>query len=593
MKTYNIDIKKTLQDFNKAMSEHSEFFNYLEDTNVFDIIGKGRNEMTHSKMLLDILAGRYFSPKNTSSLMHFVDLVLERAAQQNKCIKPDTFVNDVFTRKLKIESIERAAVEFTLNEFASHYKKSVDQCTQGRVDSNDCNAPGQCRLDLFISAKLEQRNSCPTELQIFIENKVDSQESDRQTQKYYDFCHEEGRGKHPYQLFVYLTPLSSRELEAYAELPQSQKPSSKDFVQINYQDLLDRIIEPLLFDDNLGEKEIFTLKEYINCLELPALTGEKDDDGKTGKELSKKLSIMATSKKAKNLITHFLEDDNNRKLVEYAINNKIGYVYCFGSDVMLEFNEAAEKALDAYVKDKTVLDVLKNFSSIINGQNSYLIFCPDKPGKGALSTTIYEYDNSYYSTIEDAIEIVVAQLVKRGNCLQDIVSSFSEIYGNQGRSKNGSYPRGILESTSVKGYKKSETIENLYIREKIDSKRLDSINNKLKDCGLNDINKCEAKKVDELLKEGTALPTISVSSNNYRQVKDSKYWYRTDCDKYNSICEILKGIKKLEDRAKSLLDDFFEEYKKVIISTYKISMESSKDNYKLMQKKYELLVKSI
>jgi hypothetical protein len=108
---------------------------------------------------------------------------------------------------------------------------------------------------------------------------------------------------------VYLTP----DLE--------KDPASPYFIHITYQDVLDRIIEPLLLPDvNTSDRVRLFLEEYISSLSLPAY--EQSDDSEDNTQQIKNAIIMAVrskereqlsdlwNKKYKDLLTSAIEAYN-------------------------------------------------------------------------------------------------------------------------------------------------------------------------------------------------------------------------------------------------------------------------------------------
>ena len=100
-------------------------------------------------------------------------------------------------------------------------------------------------------------------LHIIIENKVKATERENQTQKYYDY-YSLNLGKDDCLVGVYLSPKHDEILNA------QNKPSCscKEFVEINYQDILSDILEPAL-QRSINERVKFIIKEYIRCLGMP------------------------------------------------------------------------------------------------------------------------------------------------------------------------------------------------------------------------------------------------------------------------------------------------------------------------------------
>ncbi|MBQ1610949.1 MAG: PD-(D/E)XK nuclease family protein, partial [Muribaculaceae bacterium] len=279
---------------------------YLFRQNLFELIGKSRHEMVHSRMIAELLAGRYYDISKKMTLMHFFDIVVMRAKEQGVSV-PQEFLDAVLTRSLTIESLVDRQTEYPLNSYIKDYANNAG-----------CDVDNKKRLDIFLRYNLAStlKKSGNKIVEIFIENKVLSNEHNQQTQTYYDICADNRRAL---QLFIYLSPITQKELNDYTNISDNMKPSAVDksgkpvFIHICYQDILDRIIAPLMNGESMNERDTVILGEYANCLELPSLP---DSDDK--KLQAKELSIMAIGNKLKLMLTEFMKSEENARLLEAA-----------------------------------------------------------------------------------------------------------------------------------------------------------------------------------------------------------------------------------------------------------------------------------
>ena len=158
------------------------------------------------------------------------------------------------------------------------------------------------RGDILIKIRLLENND-ERDLYIFIENKVGSQEHNvgtskkHQTQVYYDYYTEKYGIENI--LFVYLTPISPAELRILTE-PMC---ACKEFIQINYQDLLDNVLILISEIASIPQKKQFYIKEYIKGLST---------------NFSQNNIIMALEPRLRDLLTDFW--DNNHRLIELSID---------------------------------------------------------------------------------------------------------------------------------------------------------------------------------------------------------------------------------------------------------------------------------
>ena len=181
------------------------------------------------------------------------------------------------------------------------------------------------RLDIYaeISLLIEDKEQ---KVKLIIENKVESKENNDQTNGYYQYF-EENRKDGEINFYVYLTAIPTLELNQLNE-PEC---SCKKFTQINYQDLVDYLLEPAL-NQNISDKTKFIIKEYLQSLSQPSL-----DD-----EITKQKQglIMALGKEEKELLSNFWK--KNEKLIMSAM-------YAISTDDTQdeEVRETTNKALNA------------------------------------------------------------------------------------------------------------------------------------------------------------------------------------------------------------------------------------------------------
>jgi hypothetical protein len=158
------------------------------------------------------------------------------------------------------------------------------------------------RLDIYIESNIVYAGK-EKKLKIIIENKVGTKEHSDQTLKYYKYF-ESNKTEDEINLYVFLTPISGIEL---VELEEPEC-SSKDFIQINYQSLVDFLFEPII-KTNISDKTKIIIKEYLQSLSQPTI--DKDEDK------FKQGLIMALGTDERNLLTKFW--DKNQKLILAAL----------------------------------------------------------------------------------------------------------------------------------------------------------------------------------------------------------------------------------------------------------------------------------
>ena len=209
-----LSVEDLLTMFNRNISKNTELLDYIGKKNIFEVIGKTRNEGVHSRFIAELLSGDFFKGQSReSTLFHFLDLLLYRSAKENKTSEINEHLKkQILTRSLLIENAT-SVCELSVKEYQKLYNVNNTIST----DKND-------RIDIYIRYKLVTPIAGRNTLEIFIENKVNSSEFDSQTLRYFEEC-DNGGYKRPFQLFIYLTPQSLRDMENYYGLDTKYKPT--------------------------------------------------------------------------------------------------------------------------------------------------------------------------------------------------------------------------------------------------------------------------------------------------------------------------------------------------------------------------------
>jgi len=201
------------------------------------------------------------------------------------------------------------------------------------------------RVDIYI--KLSISNKDYKNLEIVIENKVSANETNDQTNRYFEYF-EKTKNADSQLLYVYLTPLSTLQL---IEMEEAQC-NCKEFIQINYQILVDKMFEPIFLLD-VSSKTKFIIREYLQSLSQPSL----DDSSKIEEGL-----IMAIGNEERELLTKFW--NNNEKLILaslYAISSDPDQ----DADVRDSINEALENISNSS-KDRSLINIKHNEKVIVS-----------------------------------------------------------------------------------------------------------------------------------------------------------------------------------------------------------------------------------
>ena len=342
-----------------------------------DIMSVARSENRHSAFLAWLLKGDDFaiSPQD-HPIVHLLDSIITRVGEkvnnQNYKINDyDQLKEAILTRDIKSIEIEEIKTEKSLGELC------VD--TTGKSLTG---LPKLDRIDVYIRFSIARKTKLGKfNYEIIIENKIGSSEGGAptgmyaksiegkeigtefnatQTERYFRACTHNNRANKPKNgsICVYLTP----DLENH--------PSSPYFIHITYQDVLDRVIDPLLLPDvNTSDRVRLFLEEYISSLSLPAY--EQSDDSEENTQQIKNAIIMAVrskereqlsdlwNKEYKDLLTSAIEAYNQTD--EEVLQDS-------GNQILKQFCEVNKEliiailrvAVDANLNDSELKDAFKD-----------------------------------------------------------------------------------------------------------------------------------------------------------------------------------------------------------------------------------------
>ena len=297
-----------------------------------EIMSTDRSETRHSSFLAWLLEGKDFPVKEQDHpIIHLLDILIRRESEQSSTeqstqkLVPDEIKSMVLSRNIKSIQIHEVSTEKPVNKVS--------------------NIPSQDRLDIYIHCTIEpKKEKEKSEIEFIIENKVGSKENGpkvngskdsgptekkdfpkkyskyleiTQTERYYYACNDEAKDNRNgrKQIFIYLTPISNAELSDFDNLGEDQKSKDVNFININYQDILDNIIEPLLSAEDISTRIHTLLEEYVLSLSLPALLEEKDEK----KQNIKGSIIMATRKVDIENIENLIKNHNYLSLIKDAL----------------------------------------------------------------------------------------------------------------------------------------------------------------------------------------------------------------------------------------------------------------------------------
>ena len=413
MMTYNDYLNKIIR-FNgdKDLLMMREKYN---NPSFFEIISKERSETTFSSYLKWLFSCNM--PLDASSpVMMLLDILVRRSNEQQKkvILIPEHLKKWIVSRKIKIKSLqvetEQPVSTLAREVFDSLCENNRDEYTKG-YDTGWVNYPdflsalqiasnSQDRIDLFVDCDVDI-NGENKKLQIIIENKIDSKEGGAkkytnntrlpkdyidasQTGRYYLGSHRTDKNAGDvFQLYVYLTPLPSIKLNQFDNLVKDGSTDLRDnehFIQINYQDILDGIIVPLLYSTSLSSRSRFFLEEFKNELTYPNV-------GSTGGT-----SFMAVSEEASDNITKKWEEYKDL-IINSAVSAIQEPIWHLGEHQVTFSDDVKELLLSFWEENRLFLSALmhslkpeikKDIQCIIDSlakrdTSKYMIYYNDKP----------------------------------------------------------------------------------------------------------------------------------------------------------------------------------------------------------------------
>ena len=263
-----------------------------------EILSVGRREMCHSAFWAWLLNSNESHELDVFPFLQFLKILVRRDIMQG--------INRHHEKGV-INTCTDSIASSVMNEQLSLGKMHVD------VEKTDSKSYGRFDIKIDVPITVDGKD---LKLHMVIENKVYSNEQNDQTSNYFKSFNINNQKKqksndHLY-LLVYLTPLSKGKLDNLQE-PQC---ICKRFIQINYQDLLDEILEPAL-DKSISSKTRFIIDEYIHCLGMPSI--DEQHHSTTKKKKYQPYTIMATSSKVSEMLKIFWE--TNQDLLLAVMNN--------------------------------------------------------------------------------------------------------------------------------------------------------------------------------------------------------------------------------------------------------------------------------
>lgn len=330
MNDEKVDINRVRELITSYHKSVSQIKRYYERQSYMGLLNVGRKEQAHSSFIKWLFSSSTFNQNSADSpIMHLLDIAVQRANQQHKIGD-----NNAISISLSDSICGRL---FSISSTSCSLEEVIDKR----------------RCDIVIRCKIKDSER---DLNICIENKVLSSEHTSQTEAYEQYYSNDENDENADWLFLFLTPLSSVELDDYSSLSKKEKCISEKFIQINYQDLLDYVLEPLINSVDKNSQAYFILDDYINTLRYPV---KEEND--------KKRTIMAIGEKETKLLNDFWE--GNHELIELALE-----AMSYNKNLDEDVRNKAKDAYDSMTSLQTARDstkfVIINISDSSRDDNS-------------------------------------------------------------------------------------------------------------------------------------------------------------------------------------------------------------------------------
>ncbi|MDE5922675.1 MAG: PD-(D/E)XK nuclease family protein [Muribaculum sp.] len=258
--TQNESVVELLNKYHKSPITHKLRDKFLTPS-IFDIIQKDRSETVHSNFLKWIFELQLSNGiKGYNIISSLLQVAYTRALEQGK--------QDYFSTHLA-----KAAYGNPVNIQLSNEVEREYPCP-GVYYTNDQKYNSGI-VDIVISGTISQENQIKP-FKIIIENKVDTKEHDLQTWKYFTYFERKTVSDTPDDIVIqeklYNSP--ENELRVYLFLTPESNPINatcdcNHFIKINYQDIMEHCIVPLLQSSQLDSHTRLVLEEYSRALSLP------------------------------------------------------------------------------------------------------------------------------------------------------------------------------------------------------------------------------------------------------------------------------------------------------------------------------------
>lgn len=290
----------------------------INQNSILDIYGIARSETHHSKFLAWLFNPNESHNTGELALRKLLNIAVRRGIEQNNQSEDFQWFKKTVLTSATHSSTSASNVQVLTESYVE---------AQGKKGAKG-------RIDILI-----QNVELGTEsINIVIENKIYSNEHDEQTTTYFEGINKKFPDKK--NIFLYLTPKSNWEM------PKVDGPSCtcKDFIEINYQDILTEVLTSIL-EEPISSATRIAIEDYIHCITSPNIH-------------SKNYNSMAVDKETNEMLKKFW--DANEELILAAIN-----AFAISGEKNYKGIDKVQEAVTEFVNNKDYTQYS------INGQGTY------------------------------------------------------------------------------------------------------------------------------------------------------------------------------------------------------------------------------
>lgn len=326
----------------KNSIEFKKLNSYYSQKSFFNILDISRKEVVHSSFLAWLFtpaANHELGDYPLKKLLEVLIIVLNRSQKSNKEAKFPEELEDIIV--------------------AGNYS------VQNVLVEREKNTGGNGFIDVYIEMELlVQKDAYP--LRLIIENKVKSKEGDQQTNRYYNWATDLTDNEKAKNIFIFLTPLPNAEFEKLSE-PQCE---CKQYIQLNYQYLVDYVIEPCRRMRMPHEAEVF-IDNYLRTLSYPSLQTESN-------EADRGDIVMAIGERERNLLRNFWDVHKDILIATISALKD-------DPEISDEEREKIAVGLEAFIKTDTKDNTKYNFNGVLYPKSRLVLavvkrYVEDNPG---------------------------------------------------------------------------------------------------------------------------------------------------------------------------------------------------------------------